>query len=548
MRLDPEHLVIAPILIPFFAGALLLFFEDRERRMKAIVSTLSVIALFTISIALLRISHADGTANEGRIAVYLLGNWPPPFAINLVLDRLSAMMLMLTSALAIPALIFSFGRWHKAGPHFHTLFLLLLMGLNGAFLTGDLFNLFVFFEVMLAASYGLVLHGSGLLRVRAGLHYIAINLVASLLFLIGVALIYGVTGTLNMADLAIRIPKVAEEHRMLLESGAAILGVAFLIKAGMWPLSFWLPTTYAAAPAPVAAIFAIMSKVGVYVLLRLSLLFFEETPDMPGGFGSQVLFFGGMATIAFGTIGVLASQALGRLAGYSVLVSSGTLLASIGLVQVDITAGALFYLVSSTLAISAFFMLVELVERGQDAVASVLAITMEAFGTSDEEDEEEEIVGVAIPRTIAVLGISFVACSILLAGLPPLSGFIAKFAILTAMMNPEGLGQSGTIQVTSWWLVALLILSGFATLIAMSRAGIRTFWAPPVEATAPRVLFIEIVPVATLLFMTLILTVQAGPVMRFMKATAISLHAPQFYIEDVMEIPHTAPQIMEMKK
>lgn len=546
MRLDPEHLVIAPILIPFVAAALLLFFEDRERRLKAIVSILSVIALFAISIALLRISHADGAANEGRIAVYLLGNWPSPFAINLVLDRLSAMMVMLTSVLAISTLIFSFGRWHKAGPHFHTLFLLLLMGLNGAFLTGDLFNLFVFFEVMLAASYGLVLHGSGLLRVRAGLHYIAINLAASLLFLIGVALIYGVTGTLNMADLAIRIPKIDEENRMMLESGAAILGVAFLIKAGMWPLSFWLPTTYAAAPAPVAAIFAIMSKVGIYVLLRLSLLFFEETPDMPGGFGSQVFFFGGMATIAFGTVGILASQGLGRLAGFSVLVSSGTLLASIGLVQADVTAGALFYLVSSTLAISAFFMLVELVERGQNAVANVLAITMEAFGKSDEEEEEEEeeeeIVGVAIPRTIAVLGISFVACSILLAGLPPLSSFIAKFVILTAMLNPDGLEQGSTIPAASWWFVALLILSGLSALIAMSRAGIRIFWASPVEASAPRVLLIEIVPVALLLFMTLILTVQAGPVMRFMEATAISLHAPLSYIESVMEIPHTAPQ------
>lgn len=548
MRLAPEHLVIAPILIPFIVGALLLFFEDRERRLKAILSILSVIALFAISIALLRISHAGGAANEGRVAVYLLGNWPSPFAINLVLDRLSAMMLMLTSVLAIPALIFSLGRWHNAGPHFHTLFLLLLMGLNGAFLTGDLFNLFVFFEVMLAASYGLVLHGSGLLRVRAGVHYIAINLAASLLFLIGVALIYGVTGTLNMADLAIRIPKVTQENRMMLESGAAILGVAFLIKAGMWPLSFWLPTTYAAAPAPVAAIFAIMSKVGIYVLLRLSLLFFEETPDIAGGFGSQVLFFGGLATIAFGTMGVLASQALGRLAGFSVLVSSGTLLASIGLVQVDVTAGALFYLVSSTLAISAFFMLVELVERGQNAAANVLAVTIEAFGMSDEEEEEEEIVGVAIPRTIAVLGISFVACSILLAGLPPLSGFIAKFAILTATLNPAGLGQSNAIPTASWWLVALLILSGLAALIAMSRAGIRTFWAPPVETSAPRVLFIEIVPVATLLFMTLILTVQAGPVMRFMEATAISLHAPRSYIEGVMERPHAASQQMEMQK
>lgn len=168
MNLSPEHLVIAPVLIPFIAGVLLLFLDDRARHVKAFVSVLSTIVLLVISILLLCIVHTDNSVNEDRIAVYLLGNWPPPFAINLVLDRLSSMMLVLTAMLALPSLVFSLGRWHKAGVHFHTLFLLLLMGLNGAFLTGDLFNLFVFFEVMLAASYGLVLHGSGLLRVKAG--------------------------------------------------------------------------------------------------------------------------------------------------------------------------------------------------------------------------------------------------------------------------------------------------------------------------------------------------------------------------------------------
>ncbi len=541
MILTPEHLVIAPILIPFITGALLLFIDDRMRNLKAGASILATVALLGVSLELLDISHADG----GRIVVYLLGDWPPPFAINLVLDRLSAMMLTLTSILAIPALIFSLGRWHKAGLHFHTLFLLLFMGLNGAFLTGDLFNLFVFFEVMLAASYGLALHGSGLLRVRAGLHYIAINLTASLLFLIGVSLIYGTTGTLNMADLAVRIPQTAEENRVLLEIGAAVLGVAFLIKAGMWPLGFWLPTTYTFASAPVAAIFAIMSKVGIYVLLRLSLLFYGE--EAGGGFGSQILFYGGLITIVFGIIGVLASQSLGRLAGFSVLVSSGTLLAAIGLTQADITAGALFYLASSTLAISAFFMLIELVEKEQNPITSILAVTMEAFGESDEEEEDEEIVGIAIPGAIALLGISFAACSILLAGLPPLSGFIAKFAILTAILNPEGFGQGGTISPAAWWFVALLILSGLAALIALARAGIRVFWAP-VTALVPRVLLTEIVPVALLLFMTLGLTVQAGPVMRFMEATAVSLHEPESYIEAVLKAPQAAQWRMEAKE
>jgi multicomponent K+:H+ antiporter subunit D len=543
----PEHLVIAPIVLPMMAGALLLFFDDRERRLKATISILVSVALLAISVTLLFTAHAgdgaDGEAGTGRVAVYLLGNWPPPFAILLVLDRLSALMLVLSSVLAIPALAFAIGRWQRAGPHFHTLFLFLLMGLNGAFLTGDLFNLFVFFEVMLAASYGLALHGSGTQRVRAGLHYIAINLAASLLFLIGVAMIYGVTGTLNMADLILRIPAVPAESRMMLEAGAAILGVAFLIKAGMWPLSFWLPTMYTAAPAPVAAIFAIMSKVGVYVILRLSLLFSAAgMPEGTSSFGWQLLFLGGLATLAFGTIGVLASQALGRLAGYSVLVSSGTLLAAVGLSQTGVTAGALFYLVTSTLTISAFFLLIELVERGQDAFANVLAVTQEAFGEggdADEEDEEELEIGVTIPGTLAVLGISFGLCAILLAGLPPLPGFLAKFAMLTAMFNPAGMGEAAGPGATSWWLAALLIISGLAVLIAMSRAGISTFWAP-VDPVVPRVLLVEILPVGMLLAATVALTVQAGPVMRFMEATAEGLHQPRSYVEKVMEQPRAA--------
>lgn len=543
MIFTSEHLIIVPILAPFIVGVLLLFVEDSKRRFKAGVSILTAATLLFVSNELLKISHADG----GRVIVYLLGDWPSPFAINLVLDRLSAMMLVLTSVLAIPSLIFSLGRWQKAGLHFNALFMFLLMGLNGAFLTGDLFNLFVFFEVMLAASYGLALHGSGILRVRAGLHYIAINLTASLLFLIGVSLIYGVTGTLNMADLAMRIPQIIEDNRILLETGIAILGVAFLIKAGMWPLGFWLPSTYTSASAPVAAIFAIMSKVGIYILLRLSLLFYGEEQDGLDGFGSQLLLYGGLITIIFGSIGVLASQSLGRLAGYSVLVSSGTLLAATGLTQVNITASALFYLVSSTLTISAFFMLIELVEKGQNVFTSVLAVTMEAFGESDEEEENEEIVGVAIPGAIAILGISFAACSILLAGLPPLSGFIAKFAILTAIINPEGLGQGGTISSTSWWFIALLILSGLSALIALVRAGIRTFWAP-ITALVPRVLLTEIVPVILLLLMTLVLTIQAGPIMGFMEATAVSLHNPSAYIEGVLEAPQTTSWQAEQDK
>ena len=523
------HLIIAPVVLPLVAGAGMLLLGDRYRNLKAAIDVAACFALVGIAVALLGMSDAS---SAGVAGVYRLGDWPSPFGIVLVLDRLSALMLLLTGVLASAAVVFSLARWHRAGAHFHSLFQFLLMGLNGAFLTGDLFNLFVFFELLLAASYGLALHGSGISRVQAGLHYIVVNLAASLLFLIGVSLIYGVSGTLNMADLAVRIPNIADEDRALLEAGAGILGVAFLLKAGMWPLCFWLPTTYAAASAPVASIFAIMTKVGAYIVLRLWLLLFGAETGASAGLGGGWLVFGGIATIAFGAIGMLASREMARLAAFSVIVSSGTVLAATGMGQIDVTGGALFYLVSSTLGTSAFFLLVELVERGRDPAADVLAVTREFYGEDDDIDEEDEV-GVAIPAPMSVLGLAFIGCALVIAGLPPLSGFIAKFALLTAAIHPSGLGQGGAIPAGSWALLVVLILSGLAAVIAMTRAGIRAFWASP-DKTVPRVRMIEMAPIVVLLILCAAQTVQAGPVMRFMQATAHALHAPGEYIRDVL--------------
>ena len=518
-----HHLIIAPILIPLVAAAILVVIDERQRVTKAMVSLVSMLLLLTVAFILFRIESGP----NGYEGVYLLGNWSAPFGIVLVLDGLSALMLLLTASVAIAALVYSLARWHAMGSHFHSMFQLLLMGVNGAFLTGDLFNLFVFFEVMLAASYGLLLHGSGQLRVKAGMHYIAVNLAAALLFLIGVSLIYGTAGTLNMADLAARIPDMEADRRMLMEAGAGVLGIAFLIKAGMWPLCFWLPTAYSAASAPVAGVFAILSKLGIYVILRLTMLLFDNGPS--AGFGSTVLLYGGMATLIFGTIGILASQALGRLAGFSVLVSSGTLLMVLGINDGAVSSGALLYLVSSTLTISAFFMLIELVERSQDAGANVLAVTMEAYGDAD-EDEPEEGDGVTMPGTMAILGTCFAMCGILLSGLPPLSGFIAKFAMLSAMMGTGAIGVPPTASV--WTLIILVILSGVAALISMTRVGIRTFWTS-LEGVVPRVLVIEIVPVMFLLALTLFLTVQANSAMQYMDTTIRTLSNPSLYIDAV---------------
>ena len=524
-----QHLAVLPILLPLAVGAFMLLFDERRRLFKMVLSLATVAALLAIALTLVVLVDMPTGDRWSTIIVYPLGNWPPPFGIVLVVDRLAALMLLVTALLAGATLLFAMARWHKAGPRFYTLFLLLLTGLNGAFLTGDLFNLFVFFEILLAASYGLVLHGSGTARVRAGLHYIPINLVASSFFLIGVSLIYGVTGTLNMADLSRMMPTLEPQSRMLMEAGAAVLGIAFLVKAGMWPLSFWLPTTYAAACAPIAAMFAIMTKVGIYVILRLFLLCFGDEAGASADFGALWLYYGGLATIVFGGIGVLASQSMQRLGGYAVLVSSGTLLAAIGTGNSAVISGALFYLVTSTFAIGAYFLLVELIERGQAAGADVLAVTLEIFGDPEEdiEDEDEEV-GVAIPATIAILGGAFVACTALLAGLPPLSGFIAKFAMLSALMN-----EAGDIPISHWVFVFVLMASGLATLIAMSRNGIRTLWMPT-ETDIPRVRAIEAIPVGALLFLCATMTVMGGPAMRYMEATAQILYWPSEYSRDVL--------------
>ena len=526
-----DNLLILPVIVPLVAAAALLPIDDQRRRLKAAISVAAVAGCLVVAFLLLRLAGTNGDVAIPRSVVYRLGDWPAPFGIVLVLDRLSAMMLVLTSTLALATLVFSLANWSRAGSHFHSLFLFLIMGLNGAFLTGDLFNLFVFFEILLAASYGLVLHGSGRARVRAGLHYIAVNLVASSLFLVGVSLVYGVLGSLNMADIAQRISAIPDSDRVLFEAGAAILGVAFLVKAGMWPLGFWLPGAYSAAAPPMAAMFAIMTKVGFYIVLRLSLLLFGPEAGGLAHFGGAWLIVGGMITVIFGSIGILAAQDLARLASYCVVISAGTLLAALGIGGISLIGGALFYLVTSTLAIGAFFMLTELAERGRMAGADVLAVTMEAYGETDEDDIDDrpEEGGVAIPGTMAILGLSFVACALLIAGLPPLSGFVAKFLMLRALIDTGDGGVGGA----SWILTALLLLSGFAGVIAMVRAGMRTFWLP-LEGTAPRVRLIEMAPIVGLLLLCVLLTVEAGPVMGFIERTAQSLYEPDAYIESVI--------------
>lgn len=541
MNLMP-HLIVAPILLPLFTAACMLLLGEKHRPLKARINLGSTLLGLCISITLLLWTQQNGS--PASIGVYLPSNWQVPFGIVLVVDRLSALMLVLTGVIASCALMFAMARWDRAGSSFHALFQIQLMGLYGAFLTADLFNLFVFFEVLLAASYGLMLHGSGKARVSSGLHYIAINLLASSLFLIGAALIYGVTGTLNMADLAFKIPLVPEADRGLLHAGAAILAIAFLAKAGMWPLNFWLVPAYSSASAPVAALFAIMTKVGIYTVLRLWTLLFSGQAGASAYFGSNWLIYGGMATIVCAAIAILAAQRLERMASLSILVSAGILLSAVGFAQPNLIAAALFYLVSSTLALSALFLLAELIERSRSSSETLYEEDAEALPSIVEppprgtnlDDEQNVVVGQIIPWAMAFLGLSFIACALLIIGMPPLSGFIGKLSLLNALLNPAGLGNeiNAPVSTAAWCLLALLILSGLASLIAFSRMGIQRFWTP-LERPSPILRRLECMPIVLLLALCVVLTVKAEPLLRFTQAAAETLSNPERYVQAVLE-------------
>jgi multicomponent K+:H+ antiporter subunit D len=528
------HLLVVPIVLPVLAAACMLLMGERRRRLKSIANIAATMAGLLVALEILRRVDADGA--PGAIFVYLASNWEAPFGIVLVADRLSALMLVLTGVVSLASAVYGAAAWSRAGVYFHPLFQVQLMGLNGAFLTGDLFNLFVFFEVTLAASYGLQLHGAGSARVHSGLHYIAVNLLASALFLVGLAMLYGIMGTLSMADIAAKLAAVPARDRGLLHAGAAILAVAFFTKAAIWPISSWLVPAYTAASAPVAALFALMTKLGIYTLVRVWTVLFSADAGPSAHLGASVFFYGGLATVAFGVLGLVASLGLGRIAGFAVIVSSGTLLSAIGVGSVSVTSAALFYLLSATLAASALFLLVELIERGGTGDRLPLpGVDLEPGEDTNLDEDEAPLVGRVFPMSLALLGFAFIACTLLVAGLPPLSGFVAKLSLLTALLSPAGLAP-GTPAPTPpsqvWWLFGLLLVSGLGATVSMTRAGIRHFWS---EADRPprHVSIVEGVPVLALIVACIWLTVRAEPVLRFTHATAETVHAPRAYVDAV---------------
>jgi len=294
----------------------------------------------------------------------------------------------------------------------------------------------------------------------------------------------------------------------------------------MWPLGFWLPTTYAAASPPVAAMLVLMTKVGLYAIIRLWPLAFADGPL--AGFGLEALFWGGMATLLFGTLGTLAAQEPGRMAGYAAIISSGTLMAIIGSKQPGLLGAGLYYLLGSTLAIAAFLLLIGLIERIRTPGTALLALTMEAFAI---EEKPEEPVGVGIPAALAFLGLAFAGSALVITGLPPLSGFIAKFSLFHALLN-----GSSTVPLQNGGLILLIFCSGLAGIIALMRFGVRTFWASG-NIQPPSLQHSEALPISLLLLLCIAMTIYAGPLFDYLGRVSQDLAQPEHYVEGVLSAP-----------
>lgn len=499
-----SHWIILPILLPAMIAPLIALTMRYDIVLARVFSFASVAGLLAFALIL------TGAAADGRIEHYALGDWVAPFGIVLVLDRLSALMLLLTALLAFMVLLYAVNGWDRRGRHFHSLFQFQLMGINGAFLTGDFFNLFVFFEVLLIASYGLMVHGGGEARVRAGVQYVAVNLVGSSLFLIAVGLIYSVTGTLNMADLAVKVAAAPADDVALLKTGALLLLLVFSIKAALVPVQFWLPATYAFAPGPVAALFAVLTKVGAYAIIRLYTLAFGDAAGGLAWMMAPWLMPAAAVTLALGMLGVLAARTMGQMASFAVIGSMGTLLLGVSLFNTTAMSASLYYLLHSTFAAAAMFLIVDLVAERRPGAGDAISVA---------------------PRfaNVGLLAALFFLAAIGMSGMPPLSGFIGKLLILD--------GARGSAHVVAVW--GLILMTSLLAIVGFARAGSTLFWKSTAQSgflkggrRAP--IGLAAVAVGLPLLAMGLMTIFAGTLHVYLEATARQLFTPADYVEAVL--------------
>jgi multicomponent K+:H+ antiporter subunit D len=493
------HLPAFAIVLPLLVGALLLLVGRHGIVVQRVVGWSGLAALLAVAVALLV------RADAGAIDLYLVGDWPARLGIALVADRLSALLVLTTTLLGAACLLYAGSGWDRRAVHFHALFQFQLAGLNGAFLTGDLFNLFVFFEVMLIASYGLLLSGGRGQRIRAGLHYVVFNITASTLFLIALGLLYGLLGTLNMAEMALRVATAPPENLALIRAASGVLLVVFCGKAALLPLYLWLPSAYSRAPAAVAAMFAIMTKVGVYAVLRVYTLVFGSTAGALAGWAWEWLLPAGLVTLVLATFGALAATTLRMQVAYLVIASAATLFIAFSLGSLDAVSAGLYYLLHSTFIAAALFLVVDLIRRQRGRVGEML----DSAGSM---------------RHAALLGGLFGVAAVSVIGLPPLSGFIGKLMILAAVPDDRRA-----------WIWTIVLVTSLISLVALARTASQVFWRagawPAGSEPPPAPQRAQVAATAVLVGYGLALVLAGGDVVRYTDATARQLLEPERYIE-----------------
>ncbi|MEZ0340280.1 Na+/H+ antiporter subunit D [Mycobacterium sp. pV006] len=524
-----------PVLIPMLGAAITLFAGRRPRLQRA-VTVLALTIVLAVSAALVYLADHHGTL------ALQVGGWGPtddglgPLGITLVVDRLSSMMLIVSAIVLLAVVFYAIGQGIRDGDErqpvsiFLPTYLVLSAGVFMAFLAGDLFNLFVGFEVLLTASFVLLTIGGSKERVRAGISYVMVSMVSSLVFLFGIGLVYAATGTLNMAELSLRLGGVTEGTRTAL---FAVLLVAFGIKAAVFPLSAWLPDSYPTAPAPVTAVFAgLLTKVGVYAIIRAHSLLF------PGGSLDRVLLVAGLLTMVIGIFGAIAQSDIKRLLSFTLVSHIGYMVFGIALSSQLGMSGAIYYVAHHILVQTTLFLVVGLIER--QAGAS----TLERLG--------------GLAAASPVLAFVFVVPALNLGGIPPFSGFIGKVALL------EAGAEIGS--VLAWLLVAGSVITSLLTLYVVARVWTKAFWrarkdAPEghLSAAAPAVLlddteesvdveYVErddvgrmpvgmLAPTGALIVVGLMLTVLAGPIFAYSDRAAVEVLDRGQYITAVLGEP-----------
>ncbi|MFP5318166.1 MAG: Na+/H+ antiporter subunit D [Acidimicrobiia bacterium] len=489
-------LLAIPILLPLL-GAALSIGVGRSRNAQRVVGTVTLTVVSVVSVILLVEVDSNGIGSTPA------GGWEAPVGITLVADRLAAIMLVIAELMLLAVLVYAIGQPGAEEDHvgFHPAYLILAAGVAAAFLTGDLFNLFVAFEVMLMASYVLITLGGRADQVRSGMTYVVISLIASTLFLLTLAFVYASTGTVNLADLSVKVADLPDGVRAAL---AVLLIVVFGIKSAIFPLFFWLPDSYPTAPTPVTAVFAgLLTKVGVYALLRSQTLLFPGDTQP----GTLLLVVAGL-TMVVGVLGAITQNDIKRILSFHIVSQIGYMIMGLGLFTVAGLAGAVIYIIHHIVVKTTLFLVAGLIEQ--------------RTGTA----ELAELSG--LRRLEPILAVLFILPALSLAGIPPFSGFVAKLALV----------QAG-IATADYVIVGVSLAVSLLTLFSMTKIWANTFWGPSEPDTVGRTLtaprrVLMVGSTASLVVLSLGIAVASGPLFELSERAARDLIDPSGYVAEVL--------------